>query len=364
MQFLWPVLLPLLLLIPVGVAAYIWNLRRRRPAAVRYSSLSLVRAAAPRRAGWRRHVPFAILVAAGTALLLGFSRPVVVASVPASQATIILALDVSGSMCSTDISPTRLQAAEAAAEQFVRSQGPTTQIGIVAFSGFGQIVQAPTNDQQTLLDALQSLATGRRTAIGSGLLSSIDAIAQVDPSVMPTTGEGRPGEEPVPPAAGDYAPDIIVLLTDGASNAGPDPAEAALQAADRGLRVYTIGFGTDSPQGIDAQCAQGVIGREPGGFGNGGGGAGNGGGSGGFGSAPGGFNRGIDEATLRQIADTTGGTYYPAESAGDLEQVFAKLPTSLITRHEVQDVAIAFMGIGGILAAASLLLGRLWRPLP
>jgi Ca-activated chloride channel family protein len=346
------------LLIPLGVVAYIWYQRRRRPAAVRFSSLSLIRVALPRTSRFRRHVPFALLLVASAALLMGFSRPYVVASLPASEATIILTIDVSGSMCSSDIAPSRLQAAEEAAAQFIRSQGPGTQIGIVAFSGFAQIVQAPTNDQTLLFEALQSLATGRRTAIGSGLLAAIDAVAETDLGVQPTTGQGRPGVEPAAPPAGDYAPDIIVLLTDGANNAGIDPLDAATQAADRGLRVYTIGFGTNNPQPLEGQCAQQIIGREPGnGFGNGFG----------FGGPPqggGGFNRGIDETTLRAVANATGGQYYPASSAGELQQVFSSLPTSLVTRHEVQDVAFAFLGIGGALAAAALLLARAWRPLP
>jgi Ca-activated chloride channel family protein len=358
MGFLWPVLLLLLLLIPLAAVAYVWYLRRRRPAAVRYSSLSLIRSALPRASRFRRHLPFALLLAASAALLMGFSRPYVVASLPASEATIVLAIDVSGSMCSSDISPSRLEAAEQAAAQFIHSQGPGTQIGIVAFSGFAQVVQAPTNNQTLLLEALQSLVTGRRTAIGSGLLASIDAIAETDPSVEPSTGEGRPGVEPAAPAAGDYAPDIVVLLTDGANNAGIDPLAAATQAANRGLRVYTIGFGTSNPQPLESQCAQQIIGREPGG----GGGFGNGFG---FGNQPqGAFNRGIDEVTLRAVANATGGQYYPAESSGELQQVFSNLPTSLITRHEVQDVAFAFLAVGGALAAAALLLARAWRPLP
>src|SRR5262249_39526321 len=278
-----------LLLIPLGAIAYAWYLRRRRPAAVRYSSLSLIRSALPRTSKLRRHLPFALLLIASAALLMGFSRPYLVTSLPASQATIVLAIDVSGSMCSSDISPSRLQSAEEAAAQFIRSQGPGTQIGIVAFSGFAQVVQPPTNNQTLLLEALQSLVTGRRTAIGSGLLASIDAIAETDLGVAPTTGDGRPGTEPAAPAPGDYAPDIIVLLTDGANKAGIEPLDAATQAANRGLRVYTIGFGTSNPQPLEGQCAQQIIGREPGnafGFGNGNG----------FGGPPqGGFNRGIDE---------------------------------------------------------------------
>ena len=299
---------------------------------------------------------------------MALSRPAVVLSVPANETTIILAMDVSGSMCSTDIAPSRLEAAEAAAIAFVQSQGSRTQIGIVAFSGFGAVIQPPTTDQQTLIEALRSLTTGRRTAIGSGILTSIDAIAEVDPDVVRSVIPGRPGVEPAPVPEGAYAPDIVVLLTDGASNAGPDPLDAAGQAADRGVRVYTIGFGTANGGGLSPVCAQQFLGREPGigQPGGGGGGFGGGGFGGGVfgGGGQGNFRRGIDEATLKQVADRTGGTYYPAESAGELEQVFAELPTTLITKHEVVEVSVGFVGLGGLLCAVALLLGRAWRPLP
>jgi Ca-activated chloride channel family protein len=156
---------------------------------------------------------------------------------------------------------------------------------------------------------------------------------------------------------GAYAPAVIVLLTDGSSNAGPLPTDAAAQAAARGLRVYTIGFGTDDPGAEGAVCGEPLIGNEPGGGGGfGGGGFGGGGG--------GGFSRGIDETTLKAIADTTGGTYYPASSADQLDSVFANLPTNLITKHEVVELSVIFVAIGAVLVAIAILLGQAWRPLP
>jgi len=364
MNFQWAGLLVLLLVVPIVIALYIWGQRRRRPAGARYSSLALVRDALPGSSRLRRHLPFALFAAALVSLVVAVARPAVVLSVPANETTIILAMDVSGSMCSTDIAPNRLLAAEAAASAFVRAQGSRTQIGIVAFSGFGAVIQTPTTDQQTLLGALQSLTTGRRTAIGSGLLSAIDAINEVDPNVARSVIDGRPGVEPPPVAQGAYAPDIVVLLTDGANNAGPDPLDAAQQAADRGVRVYTIGFGTADGGGLSPECAQQFLGREPqnGGGGFGGGFSGGGGGVGG--GQPGNFRRGIDEETLTQVADKTGGKYYPAESSGDLQKVFEGLPTTLITKHEVVEVSVGFVGLSSLLGAAAFLLGRAWRPLP
>jgi Ca-activated chloride channel family protein len=363
MNFLWSGLLLLLLVLPALAAVYVWSLRRRRPAAVRYSSLSLIRAAQPPSGRFRRHIPFVLFLAALGSLVLAMSRPQMVVAVPTNQTTIILTIDVSGSMCSSDIPPSRLEAAEAAAAQFIKAQSSSTLIGIVAFGSYAEVVQAPTNDQAQLLSALQSLATGRRTAIGDGILASIDAIAQVDPLVAKSDSGDSSGPAPAPVAKGAYAPDIIVLLTDGASNTGTPPLDAAQQAADRGVRVYTIGFGTANGGAFSATCAPQFVGREPGG------GAGGFGGPGGFGGGGGGggannFRRGIDEDTLKQIAAMTGGAYYPAESANQLESVFAGLPTYLITKHEVTEVSFVFVGLGALVGSLGLLLGRLWRPLP
>ncbi len=357
MTFLWPVLLALLAIVPILIAAYIWRLRRRRPSGARYSSLALIREAQPGTSRVRRHLPFVLFVGAVAALAVGLARPVAIVTVPANQTTILLAIDVSRSMCSSDIPPSRLLAAENAAAAFIQHQGSATRIGIVAFSGFAALIQPPTNDTEVLLDALDSLTTGRRTAIGSGLLAALDAISEEDPNVAPAIIDGRPGVEPPAVTKGAYAPDIIVLLTDGVTNIGPLPEDAAQQAADRGVRVYTIGFGTADGGEFDPACAPQFVGREP----NQGGGAfpGGGGGQGG-----GGFRRGIDEDTLKAVADMTGGTYYPAESASQLQGVFDGLPMSLIARHEVVEVAFVFVAIGAVLAALAFLLGRAWRPLP
>jgi Ca-activated chloride channel family protein len=235
----------------------------------------------------------------------------------------------------------------------------------VAFSGFAAVLEAPTSDHARVASAIRSLTTGRRTAIGSGIQSSIDAIAEIDPNVPPVVRDGLPGVEPGPAIPGAYQPDIVVLLTDGANNAGTNPLEAAQQAANRGLRVYTIGYGTAAGAELDAACRQQFMGNEPGnGFGGGNGGLGGGGGGGGGGNGLGGFRRGIDEDTLKAIAEKTGGTYSPAESASQLKDVFANLPTTIITNREPVEVSVGFVALGGLLAGLGLLLGRAWRPLP
>ncbi len=175
------------------------------------------------------------------------------------------------------------------------------------------------------------------------------------PRARPTTAPG--GAAPAPVPRGAYAPAIIVLLTDGASNAGAPPGDAAGQAAARGVRVYTIGFGTEDPGGRPPLCGAQFIGNEPaespdfGGFG-------------GFGGGGGGFRRAIDEETLVAIADITGGTYHPAKSAHELHTVFQSLPTDLITKHEVMEISVAFAALGVVLLALAILLGQAWRPLP
>ena len=354
MDLLWPGFLLLLVLLPLIIAAYIWILRRRRPFAVRYSSLSLVRAALPHQSRWRRHLPFALFLLALASLVIALGRPVAIVSVPTGQTTVILAMDVSRSMCATDIEPNRLLAAEAAALSFIERQKSTTQISIVAFAGFAEMILPPTTDQEALEASIESLTTGRRTAIGSGILKSLDAIAEIDKNVAPSVTETSPGIAPTPVPKGAYAPDIIVLLTDGVSNAGPSPLDAAQQAVDRGVRIYTIGFGTANGAG-NPFCSQQFQGGGPldgsGGFGGGG-----------FGG--GGFRRGIDEDTLRQVAEMTGGTYYSAESAGELQDVFQNLPTYLITKHETTEISVAFIAIGALLAAIAIGLALIWHPLP
>jgi Ca-activated chloride channel family protein len=339
----------LLLLIPLIIGVYIWLLRRRNRFAVRYSSLSLIRDAAAHQSRWRRHLPFAFFLLALTSLVFALSRPVATVSVPSNKATVILAMDVSRSMCSNDIPPNRLEAAKDAAQNFVNNRMAGRQIGIVAFAGFAELIQPPTTDVQSLESAIESLTPARRTAIGSAILRSIDAISEVDDRIPPSelsTGDGESSS-----TDGEYVPHIIVLLTDGASNAGPFPLTAAEQAVERGIRVYTIGYGTTNGNSV-MNC------NDP--FENdfGGGGFGPT-----FGGGGGGFRRDIDEVTLRQIADLTGGTYYAATSAGELEEVLQNLPTYVVVTSETIEVSAFFTAIAALLAVLAMIFSMLWRPL-
>jgi Ca-activated chloride channel homolog len=359
MGMLWPGFLLLLALIPLAIWGYWWMLRRRRRFTVRYSSLSLVREALAGQSQIRRHLPFALFLLAIVSLVIALGRPVTAVGVPGSRATIILALDVSRSMCSVDIPPNRLRAAEEAALSFIQRQQSSTQIGLVGFAGFAQLLVPPTTDPELLEEAIENLTTGRRTAIGSAILESLDAIAEIDGSIAPSVRSLTTTVQPAPtPVAEDeYVPSIIVLLTDGASNAGPSPLEAAAQAVERGVRVYTIGFGTAQGGVMDCGVQYGRIdpfaGASPQ-FGT----------SDPFGGGGGGFRRGIDEDTLQQVADMTGGEYYSAESADELQNVFDELPTSFLTRYEMMEISVAFVAVGALLALLAILLSMIWNPLP
>jgi Ca-activated chloride channel homolog len=350
MSLLWPGFLYLLLLIPLIVAVYILLLRRRRRFAVRYSSLSLVREAAKQQSWLRRHLPFILFLFALTSLVFALGRPVATVLIPSNKATVILAIDVSRSMCSTDIPPNRLEVAKDAALSFIRNNSSGRQVGIVAFAGFAELIQPPTTDLKLLENAITYLTPARRTAIGSAILRSLDAIAEVDNRVAPS--ELKSSDQTTPPQTPteDFVPHIIVLLTDGASNAGPLPISAAEQAVERGVRVYTIGFGTtnnSSPMNCGDDDPFG------GGFGPNFGGGGLGGG----------FRREIDEATLTQIADMTGGKYYLAESADRLQEVFKSLPTYVIATRETTEISVFFTAFAVLIAILAMTLAILWHPL-
>jgi Ca-activated chloride channel homolog len=343
MSFSWPWALLAILVIPLMFGAWWLTRRRRRRAAVRVTSIALVRAALPGRSRWRRRVPAALLTLGLAVLAVGAARPQATVPVASSSATIMLALDVSGSMCSTDVKPNRITAAEQAASAFIKSQSGGPRIGLVAFAGTAAILVPPTTDTRQLTGALGGLTTAGGTAIGSGMLTSLDAIAQVDHAVAPT------GATVSRPRGTGYAADVIVVLTDGSNNRGVDPQTAAKEAAARGVRVFTIGYGTDNPAPL--AC-------DPGQFGGFGGGGTFGGGLG-YGGASGVLN--ADYGALRQISRITGGTFYRAQDADQLDSALGKLPASLTIVHKHLDLASWFAGIGGLLIASAVALSLWWN---
>jgi Ca-activated chloride channel homolog len=350
MSFASPLALVAFGVLPLVLAVWWLSRRRRRPAVVRVTSIALVRAAVPGRSSWRRRVPPALLALGLAVLAAGAARPQATVPVPSSSATIMLALDVSGSMCSTDVKPNRITAAEQAAADFIKAQTGGPHIGLVAFASTAVVLVPPTTDVKQLTDALGGLSTSFGTAIGEGILTSLDAIAQVDPSVPPTGAAVSRS----PGAA--YADDVIVVLTDGSNNRGIDPQTAAKQAAGRGIRVFTIGYGTDSPAPL--ACSSDQFGGFGGGGSLGGGGFGGQAGGGGF---SGGNPLEADYDALMHISKTTGGTFYRAQDASQLSRALAHLPAAFTIVRKHVDLAAWFAAGGGLLIAAAVALSLWWN---
>jgi Ca-activated chloride channel family protein len=347
MSLTWPWALIALLAFPLLLGFRWWMRRRRRREAVRMPSVMLIRAALAGRSSWRRRVPLWLFATGLVVLAVGAARPQASVLVPSDASSILLAIDVSGSMCSTDVAPNRLTAAQNAARDFIRAQDDGTRIGLVAFSGFAALLVEPTTDKEALLAAIGNLRTSRGTAIGLGILAAVDAIAEINPHVAPTgvdlpaTGSG---------ARGEYEPDTIVVLTDGANTQGVDPVTAAKQAAARRLRIYTIGFGTTQPSPLVCTASQingdaAFGGNRPGqarGFG-------------------GGRNRGIDEDALTQVATITGGKYFQAEDARALSGVLMDLPSSIVLQRKDAEITVWFALAGAVLVLAAIGLAQWWN---
>jgi Ca-activated chloride channel family protein len=346
MTFSWPWALLSLLIIPI-VCGVMWLLRRRRRrAVVRVTSIALVRAALPGRTRWSRLVPTLLLLLGFATLGIGAARPQASVPVPSNSTTIMLAMDVSGSMCSTDMDPNRITVAQKAAVAFIQSQRGAVKIGLVAFAGVAGLLVPPTTDTDKLIEAINNLSTARGTAIGSAILTSIDGIAAIDPTVAPSGVDPESAQRP------GYASDVIVLLTDGANTQGPEPATAAEAAAVRGVRVFTIGFGTTTPTPM--VCTGSQVGSWYGGYGGG-----RGGGFGGGGRNP----RVIDEDALKVVAETTDGQYYKAENADQLQDALGDLPSHVTVARKHVDIASWFAGAGGLLVAVAVGLSLWWNRL-
>ena len=366
MTFTWPFARLLALVVPTVLGAYLWKLRRRRKHAVRYSSVALLRSVVPKHARWRRHLPVALLLTSLAVLAISSARPQVTRNVPIGRTSIILALDVSQSMCATDVDPNRLTVAQQAARAFVEDQAEGSRMGIVVFSGSAQLAIPPTTDRKALLAAIDALTTARGTAIGSAILKGLDAIAEQNPDVAPV---GDPPSGDVGEAgANGFVPDIVVLLTDGANTRGIAPLDAVPYAIERGVRVYTIGFGTTQPAALACsrtQLGADALNPQGGGFG-----ARGGGGAGGRFSGATGFGGGgrsplvADEPTLQQVADQTGGAYYRAQDAAQLRKVFADLPKDVVRQKERREITSWFAALGALLAAAAIVVSIRWSPYP
>jgi Ca-activated chloride channel family protein len=337
MTFLWPELLWLMLVLPILLAAYVLVLRRKKKLALRYASLGLVREAMGMGGRIKRHIPPALFFVALGAMLLAMARPQAMLTLPTQHETVILAMDISGSMRATDVEPNRLVAAQNAAKQFIAEQPENVRIGVVAFAGTATVAQAPTRNREDVVAAIDRFQLQRATAIGSGIIVSLAAIFPdqgIDVGTItygaetPRRGEkmAPPPPKPVPP--GSYSSAVIILLTDGQRTTGPDSIMAAKMAADRGVRVYTVGVGT--PEGK-------IIGFE-------------------------GWSMRVrlDEETLREIAKITNAEYFYAGNAVDLNKVYKALNARLVLERKKTEVTALFAALAALFAVVSAALSLAW----
>jgi Ca-activated chloride channel family protein len=349
MRFLWPEMLWLLALIPALVGAYVVVLRRRKRTAVRYASLTLVREAIGPGQKLRRHVPPALFLLAMAAAIVALARPTASVVLPSQYMTIAMAMDVSLSMRATDVEPNRLVAAQNAAKAFIDELPPSVRLGIVSFAGTAAVVQTPTDNKQDMLDAIDRFQLQRATATGSGLILSLGMLfpddgldlesvamsmrhAGVSLDRPRSTDEERPKREPVAP--GSFTSGVIILLSDGRRTTGPDPIQIAKMAADRGVRVYTVGFGTLQGTTIGFEDYQIYV--------------------------------RLDEETLKAIAKVTGGEYFHAGTAADLRTVYQNLNAKLAMERQQTEVGALFSGVAALFGLFAALLSVWWfyRVLP
>jgi Ca-activated chloride channel family protein len=341
MNFIWPSMLLLLLIVPLLVLFYLWLLQRKKKFALRYASLGLVKQAMGG-ASWRRHVPPALFLLALSCLLLAAARPLAVIVLPTQQETIMLAIDVSGSMRAADVKPSRLEAAQAAAKAFLAELPRHVKVGIVAFAGSAQVAQIPTTNREDLNSAIDRFQLQRGTAIGNGLVLSLATLfpdAGIDIGAL-TYGYGfgrsrgialdQPPatKEFIPVAPGSYGSAAIILLTDGQRTTGIDSMEAAKMAADRGVRVYTVGVGT-----VDGE----TIGFE-------------------------GWSMHVrlDEETLKAIAHRTQAEYFHAATAEDLKKVYQTLSSRMSVEKKETEVSALLALLGALFLIAGAGLSLAW----
>ena len=341
MHFLWPEFLWLLLALPLLVGSYVLLLRRKRKLAVRYASLTMVKEAMGTGQQLRRHVPPLLFLLAMAALLVAAARPVAVVTLPSNQQTIILAMDVSGSMRATDVQPNRLVAAQNAAKAFIQELPRHVKVGIVAFAGSAQVAQLPTVNREDLVTAIDRFQLQRATATGNAIVISLATLfpdAGIDLQSLQGGRDRQRGfaidqekkekKDFTPVAPGSFNSAAIIMLTDGQRTTGVDPLEAAKMAADRGVRVYTVGIGT-----VDGE----TIGFE-------------------------GWSMRVrlDEETLKQVAGKTQAEYFYAGTAQDLKKVYETLSSRLTVEKKETEVAALFALAAAALSLLSAGLSLLW----
>jgi len=331
MSFIWPGMLLLLVSVPFLVLLYLGFQRRRARIIYQFGSLGFAQGTSGKPLGWHRHLPIALFLLALCILMIAMARPQTVLSLPREQGTVILAFDTSGSMSADDLKPTRMQAAQTAAQAFIAHQPLTVQIGVVSFSDSGFPVQVPTNDKDAVLASINRLAPAHGTSLANGILSSLAALSPRGVGNTPRLYSNltpAPTPTPTPVPQGKHASAVIILLSDGENNESPDPLAAAQAAAKQGVRIYTVGIGSPSGSVIHVD---------------------------GFS-----IQTQLDEDMLQKIAQITGGKYYSADSAAQLSDIYGQLNPGLVVKPEKTEVTFAFALAGGVVMLVAGLFSMLW----
>lgn len=331
MSFQSPWLLLALLVLPVAVAAYAWSERRRRGAELAFATAATLPSAAPRRPGWRRHAPIAAYGVALAALLVALARPQVTVAVSSERASVMLVTDQSGSMAATDVAPSRMSAARAAAMRFLESVPDRVRVGAIAFDHAPHVLHAPTADRDVVRRALERVRPRGGTATGEALAAALGALGAAGGTTAPggnAPGGTAPGGAAPGRDADNRAPAAIVMLSDGRSTHGRAPLAIAERARRLGVPVYTVSLGT--PNG-SLTGSDGV--RRP--------------------VTP-------DPRSLAAIARASGGASFDAADADELNVVYERLGSRLGHQDEPREVTAAFAGGALLLVAAGALLSLRW----
>ncbi len=342
MKFLWPEMLWLLAVLPALVLLYALIVRRKRKAAVRYASLAMVKDAVGAGGRLRRHVPPLLFLLAIAAMIVAVARPAAVITLPSQDRTIILAMDVSGSMRAKDVAPNRLVAAQEAAKAFVAGLPRNVRVGVVSFAGTAAVVQPPTHSREDVVAAIDRFQLQRGTAVGSGIIVALATIfpdggidvselihGRDGPRPLPIDRGGKaPKKESKPVPPGSYASAAIILLTDGQRNTGPDTLAAAKMAADHGVRVFTVGIGTVRGETISFEGWS--------------------------------FHARLDEEALKAVANATRAEYFYAGTAADLKKVYESLSARITLEKRETEITAIFAAAAALLALVSATLSLLW----
>ena len=321
MSFIWPLVLLSLLALPVCAYMYTRLQRRRSAAATGLGSLGAQAAGTAALAGRRRHIPPIILLAGVALLAVATARPQLELPVPRLEGTVVLAMDVSASMAADDVLPTRMEAAKLAAKSLAERRPGSAKMGVVAFGEGGLIVQPPTDDDEALNATIDRLVPQSGTSLGRGMLTALNLVA-------PEQGMGQADGTDDSSSRGAFAPAIIVMLTDGENTEPPDPAEVAQMAIERGVRVYTVGVGTEQGTAVEVD---------------------------GFSL----FTQ-LNEPVLQQVSLLAEGGYFRLDDTDDIPSVYEDLETEFVVESEKVEVTSAVGGIGALLLLAGGALSLFW----